>query len=44
MIEVLNNYGEAKIKSTKLHNYVVSNLDIHKIVRQYEVLYESVLK
>ena len=44
MIEVLNNYGEAKIKSTKLHNYIVSNLDIRKIVCQYEVLYESVLK
>ena len=44
MIEVINNYDKAKIKSNKLHNYVVSNLDIHKIVLQYEVLYESVLK
>jgi glycosyltransferase involved in cell wall biosynthesis len=44
MIEVINNYDKAKIKSNKLHNYVVSNLNIINIVHQYEILYEDVLK
>ena len=44
MLEVINNYDKAMIKANKLNKYVVSNLNIKRIVHKYEVLYESVLK
>lgn len=44
MIEVIDNYEEAKLRANELNKYVTSNLDIRKIVKQYETVYENVLE
>ncbi|WPE17688.1 glycosyltransferase [Candidatus Thioglobus autotrophicus] len=44
MIEVLDDYTEAKNKAINLFNKVQTNYQIVDIVKQYEVLYKSLIK
>jgi glycosyltransferase involved in cell wall biosynthesis len=44
MVEVLNNYAEAKNKSINLFNKVKSDYQITDIVKQYEALYQALIQ
>jgi glycosyltransferase involved in cell wall biosynthesis len=44
MIDVLENYDEAKSKSLNLQNKVKSNYQIKNIVKQYESIYQKILQ
>jgi len=44
MVEVLENYDQAKNKSINLFNKVKSDYQIVDVVKQYEVLYQALIQ